>query len=82
MLSMRRIEVIMRAKPGDRLVIKGHRVGEAEKDAEILDVQGENGEPPYFVRWSADGHEGLVFPGSDATVEHRRPRAAAQHRTP
>jgi hypothetical protein len=22
------------------------------------------------VRWSDDGHEGLVFPGPDATIEH------------
>jgi len=60
----------MRAAPGDRLVIKGHHVGEPDRDAEILEVRGENGDPPYFVRWSDDGHEGLFFPGSDAEVEH------------
>jgi hypothetical protein len=65
-------EVKMHAKPGDRLVIKGHRVGEHEKDAEILEVHGENGEPPYLVRWADDGHEGLIFPGSDASVERGR----------
>lgn len=60
----------MRAAIGDRLVIKGHRVGEQERDAEILAVHGENGAPPYVVRWSDDGHEGLVFPGPDASIEH------------
>lgn len=60
----------MRASAGDRLVIKGHHVGEPDRDAEILEVRGENGDPPYFVRWSDDGHEGLFFPGSDAEVEH------------
>jgi hypothetical protein len=51
-------------------VIKGHRVGEPDRDAEILDVRGENGGPPYVVRWSDDGREGLFFPGPDASVEH------------
>jgi len=64
-------EVTMHAKAGDRLVIKGHRVGEHEKEAEILEVHGENGEPPYLVRWADDGHEALIFPGSDASVERR-----------
>jgi hypothetical protein len=60
----------MRASPGDRLIIKGHRVGEPDRDAEILEVRGEDGGPPYFVRWEDDGHEGLFFPGTDAEVEH------------
>jgi hypothetical protein len=60
----------MKARVGDRLVIHGHRVGEPERDAEILEVRGTDGEPPYLVRWSDDGHEGLVYPGSDAYVEH------------
>jgi hypothetical protein len=60
----------MRAEVGDRLVIKGHHVGERDRDAEILEVHGEDGGPPFRVRWNDDGHEGLFFPGSDATVEH------------
>ena len=60
----------MRAMAGDRLVIKGHHVGEHDRDAEILEVRGDNGGPPYLVRWSDDGHEGLFFPGADATVQH------------
>lgn len=71
----------MRAKPGDRLVIKGHRAGQEETDGEILEVHGENGEPPYLVRWSADGREVLVFPGSDAVVEHHKGRQATTKRT-
>lgn len=72
----------MRAKPGDRLVVKSHRVGEHERCAEILEVRGERGEPPYQVRWSEDGHEAVVWPGSDVVVEHkkRRPSAGAKHR--
>ena len=60
----------MFAAVGDRLVIRGHHLGEPVRDAEILEVKHEDGSPPYFVRWSDTGHEALVFPGSDAFVEH------------
>jgi hypothetical protein len=60
----------MQAAVGDRIVIKGHRVGEPERDGEVLEVHGDDGAPPYVVRWEDDGHEVLFFPGSDATVEH------------
>lgn len=60
----------MRANVGDRLVIKGHHVGDHDRDAEIVEVKGDNGAPPWVVRWSDDGHVGLFFPGSDAVVEH------------
>lgn len=60
----------MRAQVGDRIVIVGHRVGEHERDGEILQVKGDDGGPPYVVRWSDDGHEGLFFPGSDARIDH------------
>jgi len=60
----------MRADVGDRLVVKGHHVGESDRNAEILEVHGDDGGPPFVVRWDDDGHEGLFFPGSDAVVEH------------
>lgn len=66
----------MHAKPGDHLVIKGHHVGDVEKDGEILEVHGAGGEPPFLVRWSDEERETLVFPGSDAVVEHSRKRLA------
>jgi len=68
----------MRATVGDRLVIKGHYVGEPDRDAEILEVRGDDGAPPYLVRWSDDGHEGLFFPSTDATIEHF-PRSRGRH---
>jgi hypothetical protein len=61
---------ILRAKPGDRLVIRGHYQGEPERDAEILQVLGEEGAPPYLVRWQDDGHMSRFYPGTDAYVEH------------
>lgn len=60
----------MRAQVGDKLVVQGHRVGEHERDGEIIEVRGPEGTPPYVVRWSDTGHEGLVFPGADVTIEH------------
>jgi hypothetical protein len=66
----------MKASVGDRIVVKGHHIGEAARDAEILEVRGADGAPPYFVRWSDDGHEGLFFPGPDANVEHYPAEAA------
>jgi len=57
------------AQPGDRLVIHGRHLGEHERDAEILAV-GADGAPPYRVRWSDTGREALLYPGSDARVEH------------
>lgn len=59
----------MQAKVGDRLIVEGHTDSAARREAEVLEVRGENGAPPYLVRWS-DGHEGLVFPGTDSHVIH------------
>jgi hypothetical protein len=63
-------ERTMKASVGDRIVVRGHQVGEQERDGEILEVHGPDGGPPYLVKWTADGHVGLVFPGSDVTIEH------------
>jgi hypothetical protein len=58
----------MRAAIGDRIVIKGHRVGEPDRDCEVLEVRGAEG--PFLVRWGDTGHESLFFPGSDASLQH------------
>ena len=58
------------ARPGDRLVVRGHRLGEHERDAEIIETLGPDGGPPFRVRWSDTGAETLLFPGSDVYVEH------------
>jgi hypothetical protein len=60
----------MHASVGDRIVIKGHHVGEPVRDGEVLEVRGPEGGPPYLVRWGDTGHESLFFPGSDAAIEH------------
>lgn len=63
----------MRAKPGDRLKVSGLRLGDPERHAEILEVRGDLGQPPYLVQWP-DGHESLVYPGPDIVVvpKHRK----------
>jgi len=58
------------AAVGDRLVIHGRRLGAPDRDGEIVEVKHPDGTPPYLVCWSDTGHESLVFPGPDATVEH------------
>ena len=60
----------MKAQTGDRIVIRGHHIGEPERDCEVLEVHGKDGAPPYLVRWDDSGHESLFFPGPDAIVEH------------
>jgi hypothetical protein len=64
------------ADVGDVIVIAGHRVGQAERVGEILEVLGELPNERYRVRWD-DGHESLFRPGSDATIRHSTHRRAA-----
>lgn len=74
---------VLRAAPGERLVIKGHHVGEPERDAEILEVLGEDGGPPFVVRWQGGGRISRLYPSSDAYVEHfehKRRRASARRK--
>ena len=58
----------MQASVGDRLCVHGRTVGQRDHRAEILEVRGRDGGPPYLVRYD-DGHEAVVFPGPDATIE-------------
>jgi len=58
------------ARVGDKIIVKGHYIGEPDRDAVVLEVHGADGAPPYRVRWSDDGHEGLYFPGTDASIVH------------
>ena len=60
----------LRAAPGDRLVVRGHHLGEMERDAEVLEARGTDGGAPFLVRWDDSNHETLLYPGSDARVEH------------
>jgi len=57
----------MHANKGDRLMVEGRTVGAQPREGEIVEVRGQDGAPPYVVRWT-DGHEGLTYPGPDAHV--------------
>lgn len=63
----------MRAVVGDRLHVHGRVVGIHDQSSEIIEIRGQDGSPPYLVRRD-DGHEALVFPGADASVEHPQSR--------
>lgn len=58
----------MEARVGDRLHVHGRNVGNPDKVGNIIEVRGSGGSPPYVVRFD-DGHEALIFPGSDAIIE-------------
>lgn len=58
----------MKAQAGDKLVVFSNHVDQPAAEAEILEVHGEDGDPPFLVRWDATGNEALIFPGPDARV--------------
>lgn len=60
----------MHASVGDRIIVKGHHVGDPDRDCEVLEVRGPNGDAPFLVRWEDAEHESLFFPSSDAVVHH------------
>jgi Domain of unknown function (DUF1918) len=59
----------MKARIGDRLVLKGVHVGDIRRVGVITGLRHADGTPPYDVRWLDDGHVALVFPGPEAHVE-------------
>ena len=60
----------MHASVGDRIEIRGHRIGEPSRSCEVLEVRGPDGTSPFRVRWDDSGHETIFFPGPDASVHH------------
>jgi hypothetical protein len=56
------LEDIMRAKPGDRIILAAPVIDGPLRDGEVLEARGDDGAPPYLIRWS-DGQEGLLYPG-------------------
>lgn len=59
----------MQAQVGDGLTVRGRRQGDEGRYGEIIEIHGEDGSPPYLVRWR-DGSESVFFPSSDTIVEH------------
>jgi hypothetical protein len=63
----------MKAEAGDELTVRGRHQGDEDRHGTIVRVDGENGAPPYQVRWS-DGHESVFFPESGTEVQHHAAR--------
>ena len=59
----------MHAQVGDHIKVRGHHVGEHDRECEVVEVHGTEGGPPYVVRWSGTEHTSVFFPGTDATIE-------------
>jgi len=57
----------MRANPGDRIILAAPTVDGPLRDGEVLETRGDDGAPPYLIRWS-DGHEGLLYPGPGSVL--------------
>lgn len=55
------------AEAGDLIEITSHLVGDAPRNAEILEVLGKHGHEHYHVRWE-DSHESIYFPADDAVI--------------
>ncbi len=49
----------MKAEVGDRLVVEG----DLTRTGLVVGLSNTDGSPPYVIRWQADGHIALVFPG-------------------
>ena len=62
-----------RAQVGDLVIVEGHRIGEARRIGEILEVLGEARHEHYRVRWD-DDHESVFYPSSDSTIQKAEPR--------
>lgn len=63
----------MQATAGDRIIVRATHVGEPNRDGEVLEVRGKDGQPPWVIRWSDNGHQGLFYPGPDTVVHHSAP---------
>ena len=57
-------------KPGDLVVVEGHRVGDRERIGEIVELLGDPAHRRYRVLWD-DGHESIFYPSSDAVIRHK-----------
>jgi hypothetical protein len=60
----------VKADVGDELVVRGRHVSDVDRVGVVVAVHGEEGSPPYLVRWQ-DGHESTLFPSADTLITHR-----------
>ena len=72
--------LLMKAKVGDWLVMKGTTIDQPGQRGLISEVHSPDGSPPYVVRWLETDHVATVFPGSDALVVTAEEQEAADER--
>lgn len=60
----------MRANPGDHIILAPPTIEGKLREGEVVETRGEDGQPPYVVRWS-DGHDALLYPGPGAVLRVR-----------
>ena len=63
----------MGAEVGDRLVVEG----DPSRTGLIIGVRNQDGSPPYVIRWLADDHIALVFPGPYSKIVPARKQERA-----
>ena len=62
-------EVVMKAKPGDWLVVRSTHLDGPTRRGQITEIHGTNGSPPFLIRWADTDQTSLVYPGADAHIE-------------
>ena len=55
---------VMKANVGDLLVVPGRQ----SRIGLVIRVVGQDGAPPYVIRWQRDGHIAMVTPGQYARI--------------
>lgn len=80
MMEARRKGLLMKAKVGDWLVMKGTTIDQPDHRGLITEVHSTDGSPPYVVHWLDSDHVATVFPGSDAIVVTAAEQAAADEK--
>ena len=59
----------MKGTVGDWIRVLGHHTGDPDRRGQIVGAHGDDGSPPFEVRWIGNDHVTIFFPGSDAVIE-------------
>lgn len=65
---------------GQVLTTRPSGAGGPAREAEVVEVRGVNGGPPFLVRWRETGRTSVLVPDGDVWIEpRRRPHVAQPH---
>lgn len=68
----------MRAEIGDKLIVEG----DPARTGLVIGLRNDDGSPPYVVKWRADGHIALVYPGQYSRIVAARRHGKARQGCP